>query len=296
MTVSFQLTRMCTLASWPCTMDYLDFLARPAPARVAAGAYLEIGLRHGDCLALAGCPSLGRRSRLRPAASSCGDERRPCSARPATSSSAARSRCEPLGGRRVDLAFIDGMHLSEFALRDFIGVERLLALDQPLVFDDILPRTVEEATATAARAPGRATSTSSSGILAHHRPDLICLRVDTAADRPAARARARPVRTGCSARATTRSSSEAVHRPTRSDVPAAVLQRARRARPRAGARARASGPCCGTCATGTSRRDRACASCAARRGATSAGSAPARCGGSCPRPPEPASDRRGSRR
>lgn len=32
---------------------------------------------------------------------------------------------ELLGGTPVDLAFIDGMHLFEFALRDFVNLERL---------------------------------------------------------------------------------------------------------------------------------------------------------------------------
>jgi hypothetical protein len=44
-----------------------------------------------------------------------------------------------IGG--VDLAFIDGMHLAEFALRDFIGVERYARPDgrTVAVFDDVLP-------------------------------------------------------------------------------------------------------------------------------------------------------------
>ena len=41
----------------------------------------------------------------------------------------------------VDLAFIDGMHLAEYAVRDFIGVERLARADggTVAVFDDVLP-------------------------------------------------------------------------------------------------------------------------------------------------------------
>ena len=42
------------------------------------------------------------------------------------------------------MAFIDGMHLSEFALRDFIGVERLSRWTGVAIFDDMLPG-VEEA-------------------------------------------------------------------------------------------------------------------------------------------------------
>jgi hypothetical protein len=41
----------------------------------------------------------------------------------------------------VDLAFIDGMHLVEYCLRDFMGVERLARPDgrTVAVFDDVLP-------------------------------------------------------------------------------------------------------------------------------------------------------------
>lgn len=39
----------------------------------------------------------------------------------------------------VDLAFIDGMHLVEFALRDFINVQKYMAPGGVIVFDDVLP-------------------------------------------------------------------------------------------------------------------------------------------------------------
>ncbi|HWI38336.1 MAG TPA: class I SAM-dependent methyltransferase [Burkholderiales bacterium] len=45
-----------------------------------------------------------------------------------------------LGGLPVDLAFIDGMHHFEFALRDFINTERYCEAGSTIVFDDCLPR------------------------------------------------------------------------------------------------------------------------------------------------------------
>jgi hypothetical protein len=39
----------------------------------------------------------------------------------------------------VDLAFIDGMHLYEYALRDFINVEQRCHANSVVVFDDVLP-------------------------------------------------------------------------------------------------------------------------------------------------------------
>lgn len=45
-----------------------------------------------------------------------------------------------LGGLPIDLAFIDGMHHFEFALRDFINTERHCEAGSTIVFDDCLPR------------------------------------------------------------------------------------------------------------------------------------------------------------
>lgn len=83
----------------------------------------------------------------------------------------------------VDLAFIDGMHLSEFALRDFINTERWCHPASVIVIDDMLPRDVVEA--------GRGRTGSAIGgawagdvykmidVLREHRPDLVVIEVDT---------------------------------------------------------------------------------------------------------------------
>jgi hypothetical protein len=44
-----------------------------------------------------------------------------------------------LGGMPVELAFIDGMHRFEFALRDFMNLERAAAPDSTIMFDDCFP-------------------------------------------------------------------------------------------------------------------------------------------------------------
>lgn len=84
----------------------------------------------------------------------------------------------------IDLAFIDGMHLSEYALRDLINVERYTHPASMIVLDDMLPRHVDEAGRgrEAARRRGawagdvyKVVST-----IRELRPDVVCLEVDTA--------------------------------------------------------------------------------------------------------------------
>jgi hypothetical protein len=79
----------------------------------------------------------------------------------------------------MDLAFIDGMHLSEFVVRDFTNVERHAQWTSVVVFDDILPRTVEEAARDRRTRGWTGDVYKIFDVLATHRPDLICLRVDT---------------------------------------------------------------------------------------------------------------------
>ena len=83
----------------------------------------------------------------------------------------------------VDLAFIDGMHLSEYALRDFINTERFTHATSVIVFDDMLPRIVEEADRDRDRPrPRPAWAGDVYKVLAALRDlrrDLVCLQVDT---------------------------------------------------------------------------------------------------------------------
>lgn len=50
------------------------------------------------------------------------------------------------GGRPVELAFIDGMHRFEFALRDFIAIERLATAQSTVLVHDTYPLNRETAT------------------------------------------------------------------------------------------------------------------------------------------------------
>lgn len=83
----------------------------------------------------------------------------------------------------VDLAFIDGMHLAEYLLRDIINTERHAHATTVIVLDDMLPRNAAEASRD--RAPGRAAGAWAGDVykvievIRRHRPDLVCLELDT---------------------------------------------------------------------------------------------------------------------
>lgn len=106
---------------------------------LAPRSYLEIGIAQGDTLALARAPTL---------AIGVDPEPRVARALPPhirvfreTSDAyfAGHDLAGELGGLPLDLAFIDGMHLFEFALRDFINIERRAAPGTRILLHDCYP-------------------------------------------------------------------------------------------------------------------------------------------------------------
>ena len=157
-------------------MRYSEFLSS-VHSLVRPRRYLEIGVRTGMSLALARCRSVG----IDPAYS-IEAELDADVALFRTTSDEYFARPDPLApvqGQPFDLAFIDGMHLFEFALRDFINVERQTDWTSVIVFDDMLPRNVQEA------ASDRETKAWTGDVykviltLREYRPDLVLLPVDT---------------------------------------------------------------------------------------------------------------------
>lgn len=148
----------------------LHELLRPA-------TYLEIGVQHGWSLQLAQPPTLAIGVDPQPLCRA-SDMPATCSIYPVTSDHFfATPELHPAS--LVDLAFIDGMHLFEYALRDFIGVERLSHPGTVVVFDDVLPRNQEEA--SRAQCPGDWTGDvwKIHPILRGYRRDLQMALVDT---------------------------------------------------------------------------------------------------------------------
>lgn len=139
--------------------------------------YLEIGVERGISLALARCPAVG----IDPSFSIQAELANHVTLFRTTSDEyfTRPDPLQPTGGEPFDLAFIDGLHLFEFALRDFINTERHSSTRGVIIFDDVLPRTVDEAARQRHTHAWTGDVYSIVAVLARYRPDLIVLPVKT---------------------------------------------------------------------------------------------------------------------
>jgi Methyltransferase domain len=159
-------------------MHYVEFMAA-LHERLAPRTYLEIGVAGGHSLAVSRCASIG----VDPGFAVDQELLAPVSLRRCTSDEYFRSLGEesrtPFGELPIDLAYIDGMHLFENALRDFIGAERYSSRSSVIAFDDVLPRNVDEAARNRAILPWAGDVFRIRFALKKHRPDLKQVLVDT---------------------------------------------------------------------------------------------------------------------
>ncbi|RDG39759.1 O-methyltransferase [Streptomyces corynorhini] len=94
---------------------------------------------------------------------------------------ARRDPANLLGGEpKLELSFIDGMHLFEYALRDFMNVERHSRWSSVIILDDMLPRDVDEAARDRHTTFWAGDVYKVAQVLRRHRPDLLVVDVDTA--------------------------------------------------------------------------------------------------------------------
>lgn len=156
-------------------------LLRELHSLLTPRTYFEIGVREGRSLALSRCKSVAVDPFFQL------DCELQCDVHLVrTSSDEFFARKHPLAHLDepvVDLAFIDGMHLSEYALRDVVNTERYTHPGSVIVIDDMLPRTVDEAgrtrRGTAERGAWAGDVYKLVPALRRHRPDLVVLEVDT---------------------------------------------------------------------------------------------------------------------
>ena len=83
------------------------------------------------------------------------------------------------GDATLELSFIDGMHLFDFAFRDFINVERNSKWSSLIVSDDMLPRDVDEAARDRHTRAWTGDVYKMIEVLNRYRPDLVVVPVDT---------------------------------------------------------------------------------------------------------------------
>lgn len=137
--------------------------------------YLEIGIRNGKSLSLARGDAVGV-DPMPDITFPLGHQTRVFTE---TSDGFFRDGSARVLNRPVDLAFIDGMHLYEFALRDFMNVERACAPGALVMMDDIFPNHPAQARRL------RETNVWMGDVwrvlpaLAQLRPDLLLVAVDT---------------------------------------------------------------------------------------------------------------------
>ena len=132
-------------------------------------SYVEIGCREGRSLALARCqtvavdPDFEIRVALR----------NPTRLFRQTSDDFfATENLQLLLGGPVDLAFVDGMHQAEFALRDVLNLEVLASRKSVIVIDDVLPEQIEWTTRERLTQAWTGDVYKVVPFLRKHRPDL----------------------------------------------------------------------------------------------------------------------------
>lgn len=157
-------------------MERHDLLAA-LHARLQPRNYLEIGIDAGASLALSRVPSIG----IDPAFSVVHPIDCEVQLVRSTSDDYFREHnpTDKFGGNPLDLAFIDGMHLAEFALRDFIYVESYSSRTSVIVFDDMLPRNVVEAARDRQTVAWTGDVFKVAHVLRQLRPDIVVLEIDT---------------------------------------------------------------------------------------------------------------------
>jgi hypothetical protein len=80
--------------------------------------------------------------------------------------------------RRIDLAFIDGMHLFEYTLRDFINIERRAHDNSVVLIHDIIPMNIQMGARLRATGTWMGDVWKIITILKHHRPKLDVTVID----------------------------------------------------------------------------------------------------------------------
>ncbi len=157
-------------------MRSLELLAE-VHRRLVPERYLEIGVRRGDSLALARGLAVG----IDPQYSIEAELQCQVSLFRTTSDDyfSQPDPLAPTGGRPFDLAYIDGLHLFEFVLRDLINVERCSSPRGVIILHDVLPRNPDEAARDKHTRMWTGDAYQIIAVLRTYRPDLAVVPIST---------------------------------------------------------------------------------------------------------------------
>ncbi|PWE18737.1 methyltransferase type 11 [Marinicauda salina] len=137
--------------------------------------YVEIGVRKGSSLKLSECESIG----VDPCPA-LGDSFENVRLFECTSDDFFFFHAKDAISGPIDLAFIDGMHLSEFVVRDFMNIERFMAPDGVILIDDVLPNHPIQARRERESRVWTGDVWRAVELIAENRPDLQLTWLDTA--------------------------------------------------------------------------------------------------------------------
>lgn len=140
--------------------------------------YLEIGVRTGNSLRLARCPSVGVDPV--PALKSKVAASKNLKMFQCTSDDFFEYENKTFRKNAPDLVLIDGKHLFEFALRDFMNAERIAPAHGLVVIDDIFPNHVRQGSRSRQTKVWAGDVWKLHAILKKYRSDLHLLPIDTA--------------------------------------------------------------------------------------------------------------------
>ena len=153
---------------------YLEVLRR-IHAQLQPRLYLEIGIRHGASLSLARGPAVA----IDPMPEITAKVADGVRVFKCTSDDFFDLHAPDALATSVDLAFIDGMHLFEYALRDFINVERYASPAGLVIVDDVFPNHPIQASRTRYTRVWTGDVWKLRFCLERYRPDLFLLPLDT---------------------------------------------------------------------------------------------------------------------
>lgn len=151
--------------------DYFSLLAR-IHAHLRPRTYVEIGVDQGRSFEIVGPDTLTLGVDPEPRIQQALTGRQRVYAQTSDAFFASHDVRAELGGLPVELAFIDGMHQMEFALRDFLNIERYCTPRSVILIHDVYPIDAKSAARERVSAFWSGDIWRLIVLLKRHRPDL----------------------------------------------------------------------------------------------------------------------------